>query len=455
MKTETLLVVDDEIAMRLNVRDLLGSPSLTVLEAGDGSEALELVEREKIDVILLDINLPGIDGIETLGRIKERHPALPIILFTAYGTSERVIEAMKMGAYDYIEKPFDAEDLQLAITRALDYGGLLQEVSSLRSQVNDRSTGPRHVDTIIGRAPCMQEVLKKIGMISTSQAPVLIEGGSGTGKELIADAIQRHSIRANKIYVKVNCGALSDSLLQSEIFGHERGAFTGATNQHLGYFETADGGTIMLDEITSMSQRLQVQLLRVLQQGTFCRVGGTKSQEVDVRLISLSNRVLEKELAADRFRSDLFYRINVIRIRLPLLRERMEDIPLLVQYFVEKYSPVKGIVVPDDTVNKLMGYDWPGNVRELENVVRRSLAYSTDNVLRVEGALGEPGDGSGALYREELEKGRSLKEILADLEQRVIRETLAANDGNRSRTARALSIHRRYLYNKMKQYGIQ
>ena len=455
MKTNTLLVVDDEIAMRHNVRDLLGGPALLVLEAEDGSEALDVVERKEVDVVLLDINLPGIDGIETLGRIKAIKPDLPVILFTAYGTSERVIEAMKMGAYDYIEKPFDADDLQLAVERALDYGGLLQEVSSLRSRVDDSKPAPRHVDTIIARAPCMQDVLKKIGMIATSQAPVLIEGGSGTGKELIADAIQRHSTRANKVYVKVNCGALSESLLQSEIFGHERGAFTGATNQHQGYFETADGGTIMLDEITSMSQRLQVQLLRVLQQGTFCRVGGTKSHEVDVRLISLSNRPLGDEVAADRFRSDLFYRINVIRIRLPLLRERMEDIAPLVRYFVGKYATVKDFVIPDDTLAKLMGYDWPGNVRELENVVRRSLAYSTDNVLRIEGVLGDSGGDVEERYREELKQGRSLKEIMADLEERIIRETLAANDGNRSRTARALSIHRRYLYNKMKQYGIQ
>jgi len=455
VKTSTLLVVDDEIAMRHNVRDLLASPSLRVLEAEDGSRALTLVEREKVDVVLLDINLPGIDGIETLAKIKERTPDLPVILFTAFGTSERVIEAMKKGAYDYIEKPFEADDLQLAISRALDYGSLLHEVSSLRSRVDDQAAAPRHVDTIIGRAPCMQEVLKKIGMIAASQAPVLIEGGSGTGKELIADAIQRHSTRVNKVYVKVNCGALSESLLQSEIFGHERGAFTGAVNQHLGYFETADGGTILLDEITSMSQRLQVQLLRVLQQGTFCRVGGTRSREVDVRLISLSNCVLEDEVAADRFRSDLYYRINVIRIKLPPLRDRREDIPLLVPYFVKKYASGTEVVIPDETMRKLVNHDWPGNVRQLENIVRRSLAYSTDNILHVDGVFAEASDDSWEHYREELTKGRSLKDILADLEKRIIEETLTAHGGNRSRTAKALSIHRRYLYNKMKQYSIQ
>jgi DNA-binding NtrC family response regulator len=295
-----------------------------------------------------------------------------------------------------------------------------------------------------------------VGQVSSSEAPVLIEGESGTGKELISDAIQRHSARARSVYVKVNCGALSESLLESEIFGHERGAFTGATNIRLGHFETANGGTLLLDEITSMSPRLQVQLLRVLQQGTFFRVGGEKSRQADVRLIALSNRHLEDEVEAGRFRADLFYRINVIRIILPPLRERMEDIPLLVRHFVEKYAPGRDIVVPDQVMARLLNHNWPGNVRELENAVQRGLALSHGKYVNIEtGMTGSGDDATGMFYRSELQKGRSVKEILDDIESRIIRETLAEQGGNRSRTAEVLRVHRRYLYTKMKQYRIR
>ncbi len=456
MTVKTLLVVDDEAAMRRNVIDLLTGPTLRVLEAPDGETALTMLQAEDVDVVLLDLHMPGIDGIETLARIKRHWPELPVIMFTAYGTSERVIEAMKVGAYDYIEKPFDATDIQIVINRAVDYAGLVTELNSLRHQAPDRKGPPDGGITVIGHARCMQQVFKKVGQVSSSEAPVLIEGESGTGKELISDAIQRHSARSRSVYVKVNCGALSESLLESEIFGHERGAFTGATNIRLGHFETANGGTLLLDEITSMSPRLQVQLLRVLQQGTFYRVGGEKSRQADVRLIALSNRHLEDEVEAGRFRADLFYRINVIRIILPPLRERMEDIPLLVRHFVEKYAPGRDVVVPEPTMAKLMSHTWPGNVRELENAVQRSLALSHGKFLNIEtGMAGSGDDATGMFYRGELQKGRSVKEILDDIECRIIRETLAEQGGNRSRTAELLRVHRRYLYTKMKQYRIR
>jgi DNA-binding NtrC family response regulator len=456
MTVKTLLVVDDENAMRRNVIDLLTGPTLRVIEAPDGETALTMLQAEDVDVVLLDLHMPGIDGIETLARIKAHWPELPVIMFTAYGTSERVIEAMKMGAYDYIEKPFDATDIQIVVNRAVDYAGLVTELSSLRHQAPERK-GPNDGGiTVIGHARCMQQVFKKVGQVSSSEAPVLIEGESGTGKELISDAIQRHSARARSVYVKVNCGALSESLLESEIFGHERGAFTGATNIRLGHFETANGGTLLLDEITSMSPRLQVQLLRVLQQGTFFRVGGEKSRQADVRLIALSNRHLEDEVEAGRFRADLFYRINVIRIILPPLRERMEDIPLLVRHFVEKYAPGRDIVVPDQVMARLLNHNWPGNVRELENAVQRGLALSHGKYVNIEtGMTGSGDDATGMFYRSELQKGRSVKEILDDIESRIIRETLAEQGGNRSRTAEVLRVHRRYLYTKMKQYRIR
>jgi DNA-binding NtrC family response regulator len=301
----------------------------------------------------------------------------------------------------------------------------------------------------------MQEVFKQVGRISSSEAPVLIEGESGTGKEVIADAVQRYSVRADKAYVKVNCAAFVDSLLESEIFGHEKGAFTGATTQTQGHFEMADGGTLLLDEITGMSQRLQAKLLRVLQHGTFFRVGGKELHSADVRVISLSNKSLEEEVDAGRFRADLYYRINVVRIKLPPLRERLEDVPLLTRHFVRKYAPGEDVVISEDTVARLMSYSWPGNVRELENVIHSGLALSNGNVLSIDNVPIETGGTSmGVRYREELEKGRSLKEILSNLERQIIRETLAGQGGNRSSTARVLGVHRRYLYSKMKEYKI-
>ncbi|MFO7610178.1 MAG: sigma-54 dependent transcriptional regulator [Candidatus Krumholzibacteriia bacterium] len=456
MTRKTLLVVDDEHAMRRNIRDLVADPDLDVLEAEDAEQALDLLEARRVNAVLLDVNLPGMDGLACLERIKLRWPALPVIIFTAYGTSERVIEAMKMGAYDYIQKPFDAEDLLLVIGRSLEYAGLLEEVRSLKEMSRAVPDGRRQEQAIIGQAPCMQHVFKQVGQIAASPAPVLVVGESGTGKELVSDAIQRHSDRAGRPYVKVNCGALSESLLESEIFGHEKGAFTGADSLHLGHFEMADGGTLMLDEIASMSPRLQVRLLRVLQHGTFYRVGGDRDRKVDVRLVCLSNRVLEDEVKAGNFREDLYYRINVIRINLPPLRDRIEDIPLLVRHFLERYASGREFMVPETTWKALMAHDWPGNVRELENAIQRAVALSRRNVLTPDLVPREPlADGGPGFYRQELAQGRSLRAIMEKLEKRIIAETLAEQGGNRSRAAEALQVHRRYLYSKMKKYGLR
>jgi DNA-binding NtrC family response regulator len=455
MTRRTLLVVDDEAAMRRNVRDLLSGPSLQVLEAEDGAQALAMLRRHRIGVVLLDFQMPGADGIATLASIKQQYPDLPVILFTAFGTSERVIEVMEKGAYDYLDKPFEADKLQVIVTRALEYARLLEELQSLRSQVGEAGEPGRETGPLIGQTPCMQEVFKQIGRISASDAPVLIEGESGAGKEVIADAILRYSARSRKPYVKVNCAAFVESLLESEIFGHEKGAFTGATNQTLGRFEMADGGTLLLDEITGMSPRLQARLLRILQHGTFFRVGGEEVRTVDVRVISLSNRDLEEEVKAGRFRADLYYRLKVIRIKLPPLRERLADVPLLARHFVRKHAPGRDVVISDSTLKRLLAYSWPGNVRELENVIHSGLALRGGDVLHLENVpLEAPGTDGGTRYREELEAGRSLREILAALEERIIRETLAEQGGNRSRAAKLLGMHRRYLYSKMREYKI-
>lgn len=456
MSQKTLLVVDDERAMRRNICDLAAGPHLRVIEAPDGEGALAVLQQEQIDVVLLDIHMPGLDGLACLERIKQVRPALPVIIFTAFGTSERVIEAMKKGAYDYIQKPFDAEDLLLLIDRSLEYAGLLAEVRSLRERQDAVLPEARQEQPIVGQAPCMQQVFKQIGQVAASPAPVLIVGESGTGKELVCDAIRRHSPRAHCPYIKVNCGALSETLLESEIFGHERGSFTGAEAQHLGHFEMADGGTLMLDEIASMSPRLQVRLLRVLQHGTFYRVGGDRDHKVDVRLICLSNRVMEDEVKSGHFREDLYYRINVIRIDLPPLRDRREDIPLLVRHFLDRYARDRAFVVPEATWQLLMAHDWPGNVRELENTIQRAIALSGQDILTPDliprsAAI----EDAPAFYRQELAQGRSLRAIIERLERQIIKETLAGHGGNRSRAAETLQVHRRYLYSKMKKYGLR
>lgn len=455
MTQKTLLVVDDEAAMRRNVLDILSRPGLRILEAEDGAQAFDTLRNEEVDVLLLDVRLPDVDGIEALKKIKGIYPDMPVVLFTAFSTSERIMEAMGRGAYDYLEKPFDAEDIEIIISRALEHADLLSEIRELRSKVEGSVAKIIDDSPIIGQAPCMQDIFKQIGIISSSDAPVLIEGESGSGKEVIADAVHRHSLRAEKPFIKVNCAAYSESLLESEIFGHEKGAFTGASTQRQGHFEMADGGTLLLDEISGMSKRLQARLLRVLQQGTFFRVGGKELVRVNVRLISLSNRNLEEEVKAGRFRYDLFYRINVIRIDLPPLRERLEDVPLLVNHFVNKYSPERDFIIPDDIMKRLMTYSWPGNVRELENIVRRGLALSSGDILKIDCQPVERYSLSlGGDYRDDLSKGRTLKDILADLEKRIIREILAEQGGNRSRAAKILGVHRRYLYSKMKQYDI-
>ena len=339
-----VLVVDDEASMRRNISDLLTPLGYETLEAGDGEEALQMLLLEKPHVVILDINLPKKDGLTVLMELKAKSIDIPVIIFTAFGTSERAIKAMKMGAFDYLEKPFELDEFILVVERAYEYNKLLTEVKNLRSIVNETGNQPPK-DNIIGRNPRMQEIFKMIGRIAPSDATVLIQGESGTGKELIADAIQRHSPRAEKPYVKINCGALSKSLLESEIFGHEKGSFTGADSRRKGLFEIADGGTVYLDEINSMPPSLQVRLLRILQKQSFFRVGGVTPVTVDVRVIASANKDIEKEMEIGNFREDLYYRLSVVRISIPPLRERKDDIDLLIDYFLSKYSAGKKMFI--------------------------------------------------------------------------------------------------------------
>ncbi len=450
-----ILVVDDEASMRTNVVELLSREGYSVYEAADGAEALKAVKSHPLNLVLLDINLPKIDGITALKEIKKDFADLPVIVFTAYGTSERAIEAMKAGAYDYLDKPFELDEFLLVVRRALTFGDLLGEVKQLRSTVSI-NTQLSATSQLVGISQKSQEIFKLIGRAAPSEATVLIQGESGTGKELIADAIQRHSLRKEKPFIKVDCGGLTETLLESELFGHEKGAFTGAVSQHKGRFELADGGTILLDEVNNMTPALQMKLLRVLQQKTFERVGGKDTHTVDVRIIAATNRNLEDEMKAGRFRQDLFYRLNVIHIVIPPLRDRPEDIPVLVDHYLKRIKPTQKIVVPDESLKKLMTYSWPGNVRELENVIQRALVMTQGNMIVIDhlpftSHQTIENNNAGNLIHD----GFNLKSYLASTEKNLILESLNKTNWNRSMASKLLNINRRLLFSKMLYHNIK
>jgi len=458
-----ILVVDDEPAMRNNMTELLESQGFGYAEAGDGDEAISKVKTIYPDLVLLDINLPKKNGLAVLKEIQTFQPKLPVIIFTAYGTSERAIEAMKSGAFDYLEKPFELDEFIITIQRAFEYSDLVGEVKELREKLQDMSVSS--TDEIIGRSLQMQEIFKLIGKVSLSDATVLIQGDSGTGKELIADALQRHSPRRGKPFVKVNCGALTETLLESEIFGHEKGSFTGASAQKLGRFEMADGGTIFLDEINNMPSSLQVKLLRILQKQPFYRVGGNTPINVDVRIIAASNKDVELSVKEGKLREDLFYRLNVVRINLPSLNERKEDIPLLLDHFIKKYGKGRSITIPQETIKMLCNYNWPGNVRELENTIQRALVVSRKDILAIDhipiisnSEKSKESEFDGDInfwFNEIINNNLSLKGIVAEIEKKLILKTLELTSHNRSKAAKILQIHRRLLYTKMKEYQIE
>lgn len=453
-KNKNILVVDDESSMRKNIKDILTLEGYTVYEAENGISGIELVKNQKIDLVLLDFNMPLMDGFEALSEIKKINSDLPVIILTAFGTNERVIEAMKNGAYDYMEKPFELAEFLIIVERAIKYLDLLNELKNLRTTFSETAVS-FDKDQIIGKSSGIKEILKLLGLAAPSDATVLIQGESGTGKELIADAIQRHSQRANKPYIKINCGAFSESLLESEIFGHEKGSFTGAISQKLGVFELADEGTVFLDEINNMPQSLQIRLLRILQHQTFYRVGGETPVPVNVRIIAASNRNVEKEVDEGRLRKDLYYRLNVIRINIPPLRERTEDIPLLVDHFLKKYGANRNLVIKPENIEELKAYSWPGNIRELENNIQRAIVFARDNIVKIETAIKEAEiDGSDVSFSKILKDGLSLKSVIEKIEKNFILEALRNTKWNRTEAAKLLKIHRRLLYSKMKEYKL-
>ncbi len=447
------MVVDDESSIRRNISDLLTPLGYKILLAKDGTSAIKIFSERLPGLVILDINMPDINGLIVLEQIKAINKDVQVIVFTAFGTSERAIKAMKGGAYDYIEKPFELDEFLLIVERAFQYNSLLAEVKKLRTLV-DNSDSFTQGTSIIGKSQKMQEIFKLIGRVANDDATILIQGESGTGKELIADAIQRHSGLHDKPYVKINCGALSESLLESEIFGHEKGAFTGAFTQRKGLFEIAEGGTVFLDEINSMPHSLQVKLLRVLQKQPFFRVGGDKAVDVNVRILASSNKDIKAEVEKGNFREDLYYRLNVISINVPPLRERDGDMILLVHHFIQKYSKDKKVVISPQSIKKIKNYNWPGNIRELENVIHSAIVTATSDIIDIE-KLPEHTvkDMNRIDYIKMIDEGMSLNELIESVEKKIINDSLLKFDNNQSKTADYLKINRRFLYSRLKKWS--
>lgn len=452
MKTKPqILVVDDDQAHRKMLEALLGGWGYEVSQADDGATASDSVHTKPFDLVLMDIRMLKVSGIQALAEIKQYNPAIPVILMTAYSSVETAVEALKKGAYDYLTKPLDFDELRLAMERAMDHSHLREENRLLRESLGGRFDRRN----IVGRSEAMVRLLEGISQVAPSDATVLITGESGTGKELVAGAIHFNSPRKSGAFVKLNCAAMTETLLESELFGHERGAFTGAHRLKEGKFRQADGGSLFLDEVSEMSLSMQVKLLRVLQEREFTRVGGEEVLRVDVRVIAATNRELIREVGAGRFREDLFYRLNVVMLRVPALRERREDVPLLAQHFLERFARENHKAIRGFTpraMDRLLKHPWPGNVRELMNAVERAVVLARSDYLDEEelSLVSQEGPGAGAPAPSPTPPGAPLEEV----EREAIIRTLHAAQGNKSEAARRLGITRRTLHKKLKKYGL-
>ncbi len=449
-----ILVVDDEPSQRKMLQANLSLDGYEVLEAEDGSTAIARVSEEFFDLILMDNRMSQMDGIEALREIKKISPGIPVIIITAYASVETAIEALQAGAHDYLTKPLDIDELRIKVQQTLEFWRLKEENILQKRRIENLFDASR----IVGRSAKMREILETVAMVAPTEASVLILGESGTGKELIANALHQGSNRADKRFIKVNCAALPETLLESELFGHERGAFTGAVGRRPGRFELADGGTIFLDEIGEMTPATQAKLLRVLQEREFEPLGSTRTVKVDIRIITASNRILKEEVKKGRFREDLFYRLNVVPVNLPPLRERKEDVQLLIEHFLKIYNEKNSRTVQGfhpRALDAMMRYSWPGNIRELENVVERAVILARDDYIPFselpEAVRGEAGESYTVQVRDGLQSGITIREM----EKELIIKTLEDNEGNRTRSAGILGITRRTLQHKLKEYSIE
>ncbi len=453
---ETVLIVDDEKNYPPILSAILEEEGYETLTANNGITALEIVQNSDIDLVLTDMKMPLMDGIELLERVKAIDPDLPVIMMTAHGTVEKAVEAMQKGAYNYILKPFNNERLVIYVKKAMAMYSVVKDNRRLRNVVELQY----NFGNLIGKSNAMLNVFETIRKISPSSATVLIEGESGTGKELVAKSIHFNSPRRDKPFIAVNCSALAENLLESELFGHEKGAFTGAISMKKGRFELADGGSLFLDEISELSQGLQVKLLRALQERNFERVGGVKQILVDIRIIAATNRQLKEEVKQGRFREDLFYRLNVINIVIPPLRERLEDIRLLVDHFIKKYAAERkagpGITGVDTDVERLLyDYTWPGNVRELENAIERAMILCAEDKIRVFDLPREFKDNVyNTLHFDGIPATAKLYETLELVEKAMIKRALKITDNVQSHAAELLGIGKSGLNQKLKKFNM-
>lgn len=440
-----ILIVDDEKNIRLSLSNFLKIEGFETYESEDGEQAIKFLEREDVDIIILDLIMPGLDGIETLKLIKQKHETIPVVILTAHGNTERAVQAIKMGAYDFLDKPPNTDKLLVCIKNALDIKQLIED----KEELEFVSYGK---ERLIGESLVMRELYQQIDRVAPLNTRILIIGESGTGKELIAIAIHKKSKRKDKRFVKVNCAAIPSELFESEFFGHEKGAFTGAISKKVGKFEKADGGTLFLDEVGEIPLVLQPKILRAIQYGEIQRIGCDKESYVDVRLITATNKDLEKDVKEGKFREDLYYRLNVFPIYVPPLREHKEDIPLLVYHFVKQIVIENNFKLPpidDSAIKALLNYDYPGNIRELRNILERVLILYREVKLteeHIESIIGKKSVNSS---------DTNLKCTLINFEKKAIIEALEKFNWNITKTANFLGLERSHLYKKISKLGIK
>ena len=476
MRNPQILVVDDSQPIITLMKEFLEEEGYRVITATSAKDALLLIDKEEPDLVMMDIKLPDMDGLDALIEIKKRDPKLSVIMMTAFGTTQAAIEAMKRGAYDYVAKPFNNEELRALIKKALEAGRLMKESVSYQPKKSELTEGV----CIIGESPQMLEIYKTIGKVADSNATILIRGESGTGKELVARAIYQNSSRKDKPFLAVNCAAIPESLLESELFGHEKGSFTGAINKRIGKFQQCDEGTIFLDEIGDMSLSTQTKILRVLQEHTFEAVGSENTVRVDVRVIASTNKDLSKAIERGEFREDLYYRLKVVTIYMPPLRNRLEDISLLVDYFIQKFNRqyhknVKKIY--PEVIQHLKNYKWPGNVRELENALQTAVIMSKKDVLLLDNfplftqklavinpEMLQQASNYEKVFQDTVRSilknpvisadGELYKRVMSDLEKSLIEAVLDENRKSQTKSAKILGISRNTLRSRMKEYGL-
>jgi DNA-binding NtrC family response regulator len=446
----SILVVDDEERVRNLLSRLLGEEGYQVTAVASGEEALRMFEEDSYEVVLTDLMMPGMSGIDLLEQIRRINPEAEVILLTAHGTVDSAVEAMRKGAFHYLSKPFKLDEVRVYVQKAVEESRNQKELMGLRREVRQRF----EFSNIIGKSKSMQEVFELIRRVARSNSTVLVQGKSGTGKELVAKAIHYNSPRSVQPFVAINCSAITETLLESELFGHMKGSFTGAVANKKGLFEEAQGGTIFLDEIGEISAALQVKLLRVLQDHEIRRVGGNQSLKVDVRVIAATNRDLAEAVRQKEFRDDFYYRLNVVTIHLPSLKDRTEDIPLLAQHFLAKYAKEAGVSVSQiskEAMRSLMQYSWPGNIRELENVIERAITLGAEGEIRPEDLPDQLRREEGGITLDAIPVEMSMEEVEKAHIERVLRHT----GGQVSQAARLLGIDRRTIYRKMQAYNIR